>query len=80
MWDWHVFGWGGWLLMTGVMLAFWGAIAYLALGWWRNGETASAARRDPKAILDERLARGEIGIEEHRARLEALRTPAESRG
>ncbi len=50
-----------WLLVIGTLV-------FLAVkrGWGRRGP-------DPKAILGERYARGEIGVEEYRERLSNLR-------
>lgn len=38
--------------------------------WWRGG---SCGRRDARALLSERFARGEIDAEEYRAKLDVLR-------
>lgn len=85
MYDWNDmggWGWGGWLVMALMMLAFWGLIAAVAVavirgGSWRQsplgpspGERGDAAMQ----ILDERFARGEIDAEEYRTRRELLRS------
>lgn len=67
--------WWGWLLGALVMIAFWGTLIWVV--WYFV--TAGAHRldggrlqddrldkADPKRILDERLARGEIDAEEYR--------------
>jgi uncharacterized membrane protein len=38
--------------------------------WWRGGR---CGRRDARALLSERFARGEIDAEEYRAKLDVLR-------
>lgn len=63
------FGW----MMVGSGL-FWGAL--IALGVFavvRFSQRPIDRRSDPKAILDERLARGEITPDEYRERLELLK-------
>lgn len=71
-------GWGGWLVMTLVMIAFWGIVIWGLVAIFRGsvrdtGTAAGARRRDPMEILDERFARGEIDAEEYRARQDVLR-------
>jgi putative membrane protein len=72
-------GWGGWLMMALIMVAFWGLVVYAVVALFRGGATSSrsgstdpADVKDPRQILDERLARGEIQIEEYQARKDAL--------
>jgi putative membrane protein len=65
--------------MNALWLAFLVVIVLLA---WRVSTQGSGGRgargdADPKAILDQRLARGEIDIEEYNARRTALRDDAE---
>lgn len=71
-------GWG--VVMVFGILGVWVLIA-LAIVWIaRSGRTPvappvgsdSAGTRTPEQILADRLARGEIEAEEHRARLKAL--------
>jgi putative membrane protein len=73
-------GWAGWLVMTLMMVAFWGLVVWGLVAIFR-GTTRSDDRntdggrtRDPLEILDERFARGEIDAEEYRARQDVLRT------
>lgn len=72
-------GWGGWLVMTLMMVAFWGLVVWALVAIFR-GTSGSDDRitegrtRDPLEILDERFARGEIDAEEYRARQDVLRT------
>lgn len=77
--DW---AWGGWLVMSLVMLLF---LAVVAVGMYLIWRTAAgtgpapgsagsrAPERPAQEILAERLARGEIDPEEYRTRLSALR-------
>ena len=70
MWYWsgHVHWWG-WFLGAFGMVVFWGLIIggvwYLLSGSVRQ-MGPPAPDRDAKRILDERLARGEIGPDEYR--------------
>lgn len=70
-------GWGGWLVMTLVMVAFWALVIWALVAIFRGtrdiGTANGGSRRDPMEILDERFARGEIDVEEYRARQEVLR-------
>ncbi len=72
-------GWGGWILMTLAMVAFWALVVFAVLALFR-GTRDSAERtpehRDPIQILDERFARGEIGEDEYHARSSVLRASA----
>ncbi|HET8568626.1 MAG TPA: SHOCT domain-containing protein [Candidatus Limnocylindria bacterium] len=66
------YGWGmglGWLWMV----AFWVFIVSGAV-WVALSVRGDGGRDGARRILDERLARGEIDVEEHRARLAALGT------
>lgn len=78
---WNGGGWEWWQagLMWIAMIAFWGlliwAIYALVTGATRrSGETEGGGRRPggARAILDERLARGEIDPEEYRRLRETL--------
>lgn len=85
MWyGWHDgWGWGAWLAMALMMLAFWGLLAALVVwvvrsGWHTHTHPAPPPEgaKDPAlSILDERFARGEIDAEEYRARRDLLRSP-----
>ena len=77
-------GWGGWLAMSLVMLAFWGLLAFGVVALVRTlrredrGRPAEpmtlAAPREPSAqeVLDDRFARGEIDVDEYRQRRDLL--------
>jgi putative membrane protein len=77
MWYWGAgFPWWGWLIGLFAMVLFWGVVIWAvfslvtALGR-RPDEDRRRRGRDAMAILDERLARGEIDAEEYR-RLRAV--------
>lgn len=77
MWWNNGFGWGNWIVMTLAMVAFWALVVFAVVALFRDGRGAEAAvgrRRgeSPEGILDERFARGEIGVEEYQARKDVL--------
>ncbi|MCF6736716.1 SHOCT domain-containing protein [Blastococcus sp. KM273129] len=75
-WD-HMSGWG-WLVMTVVvlvLLAMIVAVIVLLARAGREQRYPPPAARAPQDVLAERLARGEITIEEYRQRLAALGAP-----
>jgi uncharacterized membrane protein len=68
-------GWGAgeWLVMSSMMLIFWGALVFSAVWLVRNAHRplehpTTTARR----ILDEKLARGEVTEEEYLRRRDLL--------
>lgn len=68
-WDGGGPGWFGWLLMTMVMLAFWGLLVFGAVAVYRNYRRDGArvpptGGDDPVQLLEERFARGEIDSDE----------------
>lgn len=71
-------GWGGWLVMTLTMVAFWGLVIWGLVAIFRgtrsDDRTTGGRTSDPMEILDERFARGEIDAEEYRVRQDVLRT------
>lgn len=72
-------GWGGWIVMTLIMVAFWSVVVFAVVAIFRGDRDARSAaqqpqRRDPMQILDERFARGEIEVDEYHARQQVLRT------
>lgn len=84
--DWHDNSLGPWwwLFMGLMMLVFWGGLAWLVVTLIRHGSTAhqppSPARVNPPAqqsgpeeILHDRLARGDIDVDEYHSRIDALR-------
>lgn len=72
MWSDGGWGWGGWLVMTLSMVAFWGLLVWTVLWVVRAGGPRGAAGPGPERILAERFARGEIDEAEYRRRLDAL--------
>lgn len=91
-WDngWHdgPGGWG-WLFMGLMMIAFWGGLAWIIANLIRHGginrgvsnsvSAATHAVTNPEDILHERLALGEIDVEEYHQRLDALRAKHNSK-
>ena len=68
--------WWGWLLGALGMVAFWGLVIWAIWYFVTSVVRRPGSERlsgDPKRILDERLARGEIDAEEYR-RLRDLMT------
>ena len=75
MMDWNEgFGWGSWLIACGMMLAFL-ALVVLVVVAFASGSRGGLRVGPPTAkdILDERLARGEIDVEEYTRKLDMLR-------
>ncbi|NHU49245.1 SHOCT domain-containing protein [Rhodococcus sp. A14] len=70
-------GWGGWVLMAVVMVAFWGLVVAGVLALFHSMRMDRTAPFDPdgraREILDERFVRGEIDAEEYRLRRNELR-------
>lgn len=70
MYDWSAgsWGWNGWLSMSAMMLLFVGAAIALAV-WaavWATRPTSShRSFETPRAVLDRRLAAGEIDADEY---------------
>lgn len=77
MWWNNGVGWGGWVIMTLTMVAFWSLVVFAVAAIFRGGREArpdqAPRERDPEQILDERFARGEIDVDEYQARQHALR-------
>ena len=83
----YAMGWGGAVLMTLVMIAFWGLVV---AGIWALFRTGAADRNAAppsgergvraREILDERFANGDIDADEYRARRDELRTPPRGAG
>lgn len=75
--DMHAFDWGWWAVMSAGMVVFW-VVAIWVIVWLIRGAGQDVQRRgpslgeDPRAILQRRLAQGEISIEEYEQRLAAL--------
>jgi putative membrane protein len=85
----HMSGWG-YLLMSLTTLAFWALVAAAVVllvrfarggsagGTGATGGTAPPAASTPEQILADRLARGEIDVEEYQRRVEVLRRPGDT--
>lgn len=73
--------WWGWLLGFVAMAAFWGLIIWGAwyfltsIGRRPEPPATRGEPADPKRILDERLARGEIDTDEYQRLLGLIRGP-----
>jgi putative membrane protein len=74
MWyGWSSGGWGAWLLMTVMMLVFWGGLIAL-VAWAIHGfGRPSKPKNDAESVLEERFARGEIDADELESRRKVLR-------
>jgi putative membrane protein len=76
MWGWNDAGWGGWLLMSLMMLIFWGGLIGLVVWLVRQPRRESGDERSPDksptTILEERFARGDIDEEEFHKRRDTL--------
>ncbi len=74
-------GWGGWLLMSAVMVLFWlavitaivVAIRYLVSSGGARGGPHRYEPARPEDVLAGRFARGEIDEDEYRQRITLLR-------
>ncbi len=66
-------GWGGWLVMSLVMLVVLGAVIW-AIVYAARGRSDGSRREERSAlvVLEERFARGEIDDEEFRERRKTL--------
>lgn len=73
-------GWGGWVLMVLLTVAFWGLVIVGVMALFRTIRAernppygaAGTGRQSADEILDERFARGEIDAEEYRTRKDQL--------
>ena len=76
----HAWGWAGMAVGMTFVWVFVVTVIVVAIGWsQRAGEPRSisassrpAPPRDARAVLDARLARGEIDVADYEARLSAL--------
>jgi putative membrane protein len=71
-------GWAGWIVMTVMMLVFWGLLVFGGIAIWRSvtrdDRRSREGRRDAEQLLDERFARGEIDEDDYTKRRELLRS------
>ena len=65
----HDIGWFGWLPMSVGIVAFWGLVIWGIVAVVRGGSSGSQQAEEdtsrPLDILQRRLARGEISVEEY---------------
>ena len=81
MYDGWGMGWGGWLLMTLVMIVFWAilitaivlAVRYVAASGRPGAGPGPSGSARAEDLLAERFARGEIDDDEYRQRVTRLR-------
>lgn len=73
MWWNHDWGWAGWPVMMIGMAGFWVLVVVLGALVVRAGRPTNAEAAGSRQILENRLARGEIDVEEYQERLEAMR-------
>lgn len=71
-------GWAGWVVMTLMMLVFWGLLVFGGIAIWRSvnrdDNRSREGRRDAEQLLDERFALGEIDEDDYTKRRELLRS------
>ena len=76
MWWHNAMGWGGWVVMTLTMVAFWSLVVVAVVAIFRGDREVeqdhSPRQPDPECILDGRFARGEIDLDEYHVRQDAL--------
>ncbi len=76
---WGSMAWGGWVVMTLAMVAFWALVIVGVAKLFRHDRARDSASaplppRTGEQVLDERLARGEIDVDEYTARRAVLRS------
>jgi putative membrane protein len=70
---WYHDGSSAWWLMLLLMVTWVVAVLFVVQALWSGRADRPLGRRSAQDVLDDRLARGEISVEEYRERLEALR-------
>ena len=77
---WHMddWSWGGWLLMTAAMVAFWALVAWVVVVAIRASRPPTQLTTDPERTLAQRFAAGEINEDEYQRRLDVLRGAAKA--
>lgn len=79
-WNNHMNGWG-WTMMilwTVLWIGFLAAVAWAIVQWVRGGTPVSGSSPSSKTareLLDERLARGELDLDEYERRRRAIERP-----
>lgn len=83
MWHDGGIGWGGWVVMTVMMLVFWGLFVFGGIALWQAtrrdaakspGRPSGDEHGDALRLLDERFARGEVDADDYQQRRELLRS------
>jgi uncharacterized membrane protein len=70
---WHDMDGWDWFWMVAMMAVFWGVLVALVIALVGRGTPVSGdAHATPEEVLRQRLAHGDIGIDEYRSRLDAL--------
>jgi putative membrane protein len=71
---WNGMGWGGWIMMTVTVVAFWVLVVAVVVALVRSVNRDSVRRppKDALELLDERFARGEIDEADYNHRRELL--------
>lgn len=73
MWGWdHGWGWGGWVLMSLMMIVFWTLVIAGAVWLARSFGPTERSNQAPLRTLEERFARGEIDHDEFEERRSIL--------
>ncbi len=70
MMGYYTYGWNGWMI---AMMMLWPVLIGVAV-WAVVALTRDHPRQQPRAILDQRLARGEVSEEQYRQALDLLDT------
>ena len=73
-WDMHDWGGGWWVVMLLGMLLFWGLVIAGIVWVVRTGagSTSANGQKGARDLLDERLAAGDISVEEYERRRDVL--------
>jgi putative membrane protein len=81
MWGWGGMAWGGWIFMALFWVVLIGLIVWAVAGLFPAGRRQDEQpRQTPEEILDLRLARGEVSIEDYQEMRAELRGRSGVRG
>ena len=80
MWAWESGGWISLVVMSLMMVVFWGGLVALTAWAIRATGRRSEPRHGVESILEERFARGEIDAEELKSRRIVLRRGGKQAG
>jgi putative membrane protein len=67
-------GWGGWLVGSIAMIAFWALIFWGIVSVTRHSGRGGSDERTADDVLGDRFARGEIDVDEYEQRRRVLRS------